>query len=303
MPESIAELSITTWKDGKAGYILFTPTDMIATKMADSETKILIEYDFGYMQEGIGNAYTLQMMNDDFMFLTQHTWEIYPAVAYRRLIDGTIVHNCTKDYQTGQLLRSECTPAEQPARIIEDRGRGSEIHSPADQSRLLQYWAWAKMSLDVGVIFPTVEGRTYEFWMEMSLQPEPDDGDDPLFYLRIIKAHWMERMRHESPYVAQALESVGGDFGARMKYGFDKIRIWYVPSVSLTAGFTRSLAEEPIPKDKWYSPSDLMAFSVPPLPNSEIGNLPTRLFGPGAHTQDRYVDPEVQGRQNCTHCS
>jgi hypothetical protein len=42
MPESVSDLSITTWKDGKAGYILFTPTDMIATKMADSETKALI---------------------------------------------------------------------------------------------------------------------------------------------------------------------------------------------------------------------------------------------------------------------
>jgi hypothetical protein len=104
------------------------------------------------------------------------------------------------------------------------------------------------MSLDVGVLFPTVEGRTYEFWMEMTLQPEPEDGEDSLFYLRVIKAHWMERMRHESPYVAQSLEQVGDDFGVKMKYGFNKIRIWYVPSVSLAAGFKQSIAEEPIPK-------------------------------------------------------
>jgi hypothetical protein len=141
MPESISELTITTWKDGKAGYILFTPIDMIATKMADSETRALIEYEFGYMQEGVPNAYTLQMLYDVFMFLTSNTWEIYPANAYRRTIDGTIVHNCTRDYRTGELLRSEGVTAEPPARIIEDRGRGSEIHSPADQGKLLQYWA------------------------------------------------------------------------------------------------------------------------------------------------------------------
>jgi hypothetical protein len=217
MPDSISELSITTWKDGKAGYFLFTPTDMIATKMADSETKVLIEYEFGYMHEGIPNAYTLQMMYDDFMFLTQNIWEIYPASPYRRTVDGTIVPHCTRDYRTGQLLRSECVPVEQPPRIIEDRGRGSEIHSPADQGRLLQYWAWEKMPLDVGVLFPTKEDRTYEFWMEMTLRPEPDDGDDPMFYLRIIKAHWMERMRQESPYVAQSLGKVGYDFCAKMK--------------------------------------------------------------------------------------
>jgi hypothetical protein len=38
-----------------------------------------------------------------------------------------------------------------------------------------------------------------------------------------------------------------------------------------------------------------MAFSIPPIPDSEVGNLPTLLFGPGTHQTDRYVDPEVQG--------
>jgi hypothetical protein len=38
-----------------------------------------------------------------------------------------------------------------------------------------------------------------------------------------------------------------------------------------------------------------MAVSVPPISDHEIGNLPTLLFGPGAHQQDRYDDPEVQG--------
>jgi hypothetical protein len=70
---------------------------MIATKMAESETRRLIEYEFCYMQEGVPNAYTLQMLYDDFMFLTNNTWEIYPANAYRRTIDGTIVHNCIRD--------------------------------------------------------------------------------------------------------------------------------------------------------------------------------------------------------------
>jgi hypothetical protein len=38
-----------------------------------------------------------------------------------------------------------------------------------------------------------------------------------------------------------------------------------------------------------------LAFSVPPIPDSQIGNLPTRLFGPWSHVQERYDDPEVQG--------
>jgi hypothetical protein len=38
-----------------------------------------------------------------------------------------------------------------------------------------------------------------------------------------------------------------------------------------------------------------MAFSVPPVPDGQVGNLPTLLFGPGRHIQERYDDPEVQG--------
>jgi hypothetical protein len=133
------------------GYILFTPADMIATKMADSETKVLLEYDLGYMKVGVPNAYTLQMLYDDFTLLTNGTWDIYPAQAYRRTVDGTIVHNCTTDYRTGQLLRASAEITEPPARVIEDRGRGSEINSVTDQGKLLQYLAWAQLPLDVGV--------------------------------------------------------------------------------------------------------------------------------------------------------
>jgi hypothetical protein len=99
MPEDVTATTVLTKKDGKAGYILFTPQNMMADPMAGMETQIMIEYDGGYMKEGIGNAYTIQMIYEDFMFLTGNTWKIFPAMAYRRLNDGTIVHNCVTDYQ------------------------------------------------------------------------------------------------------------------------------------------------------------------------------------------------------------
>jgi hypothetical protein len=97
---------------------------MIADSMAQMETQIMIEYDGGYMREGIDNAYTIQMIYDDFMYLTGNTWNLYPALAYRRLIDGTIVHNCVTDYQASQAIRSKHEQQEPPPRIIKDRGRG-----------------------------------------------------------------------------------------------------------------------------------------------------------------------------------
>jgi hypothetical protein len=224
--------------------------------MADSETQILVEDDNGYMREGIGNAHTILMIYDDFMALTQNTWELYPAVAYRRLSDGTIVHNCAREYRASQIIRAEGSPADQPPRIVEDKGRGSEIHSQEDQGKLLQYWAWAQLPLDVGIIFPTKDARTYEFWLEFSLQPVPEDDGDPMSYFRVIKELWMERLRKDSPHVAYAFDRdhLADDFSVKMRYVFNKIRIWYVQNSSLQAGFTRSLAEEPCPKDKWFSP-------------------------------------------------
>jgi hypothetical protein len=76
---------------------------------------------------------------------------------------------------------------------------------------------------------------------------------------------------------------------------FNSIRIWFAPNASIQAGQSRSLAEDPCPKDKWYSTSDIMAFAYPPLPDDQIREEPTILFGQGSRIQERYDDPEVQG--------
>jgi hypothetical protein len=209
-------------------------------------------------------------------------------------VDGTITHKCITDFRTSQLIRAGNAPVDHPLRIIEDRGRGSEIHNLEDMDRLLQYWAWEQLPLEVGVIFPTKDGLTVEFWMKLTLQRVEDD-DVPGTYSKVAKEMWLERLREESPYVAEPLSTLGDDFGMKMRYVRNTIRLWFVPNPSLAAGFTRSLAEEPCAKDKWYSTTDLMAFSHPPLPDYHIGNLPLNLFGPHSSIQDRYDDPEVQG--------
>jgi hypothetical protein len=165
MPEDISEVSVSTRKDGKAGYILFMPEDLTVPSMTEMETQILIEYDNGYMREGIGNTYTIQMVYDEFMVLTHNMWELYPALAYRGLLLGTIVHNCMTDYRANQVVRADRGQQEHPPRIIEDKGRGSEIHSKEDQGKLLQYWAWSQFPLDVGVTITVLmnSGSNYHF--------------------------------------------------------------------------------------------------------------------------------------------
>jgi hypothetical protein len=50
MPTSIAEVTVQTWRDGREGYILFTPQDSLMTQMRTMEVQVLIEYEMGYMK-------------------------------------------------------------------------------------------------------------------------------------------------------------------------------------------------------------------------------------------------------------
>jgi hypothetical protein len=38
-----------------------------------------------------------------------------------------------------------------------------------------------------------------------------------------------------------------------------------------------------------------MAFTLPPMPDDQVREMPTNLFGPEHFYQERYDDPEVQG--------
>jgi hypothetical protein len=76
---------------------------------------------------------------------------------------------------------------------------------------------------------------------------------------------------------------------------FNNLRIWFVPVPTFNEGLLRPFAEEPCPKDKRYSPSDIMAFTIPTMPDDQIHEMPRIIFGAGHGLQERYPDPEVQG--------
>jgi hypothetical protein len=63
-----------------------------------------------------------------------------------------------------------------PAKILEERGRGTEIHSVTDQAKLPQYWAWSQLPIEVGVLVPETN-HPIEYWMFLTLQPLPDDEE------------------------------------------------------------------------------------------------------------------------------
>jgi hypothetical protein len=232
------------------------------------EVQAIIEYEEGYMKVEMGNAYTITMLAWEFLELTQNQWKIYPKEGYRRLIDGTIMHKLTADFKEFQAFRAQEELLILPAKILEERGRGTVTAKLMDQGRLLQYLAWLQQPVDVGVMIPG-ETHTIEYWMPIVLQPVPDD-DDPTTYPRVLKELWMERLRRISPGVTQKLASLGDDFGFRLKYVFNRLRVWFAPNFAIQANADRSLAEDPCPKDKWYSTTDIMAFTFPTMPDSQI---------------------------------
>jgi hypothetical protein len=63
MPLLAEGTTVQTWKDGKWGYILFTPVDSLTTPMKKMEMQVMIEYEEGYergyMRVGMENAYTI----------------------------------------------------------------------------------------------------------------------------------------------------------------------------------------------------------------------------------------------------
>jgi hypothetical protein len=92
MPESVEGMSVQTWKDGEFGYILFIPEDSLAESLKKMEVPVRIEYDDGFMNVGMGNAYTIRMLYEEFKSLMHETWECGRARPIRREIDGTVVH-------------------------------------------------------------------------------------------------------------------------------------------------------------------------------------------------------------------
>jgi hypothetical protein len=105
--------------------------------------------------------------------------------------------------------------------------------------------------------------------MSGSFQPVEND-EDPTIYLRIIQTLWLERLRSVSQGLAQNIETLGDNLRYQIRYVFNGVRIWFVPTPSHEEGITRPFAEESCPKDKWYSTTDLMAFTFPTLPDDQL---------------------------------
>jgi hypothetical protein len=175
--------------------------DSLATSLKKEPIQAMIEYEYGYMKVGMGAAYTIRCLTNEFWALTQNPWEIYPTIGYRRLIDGSVVHKVTNDLRESQEVLAHEEMIVPPAKVVEERGRGTEIHSLADQGKLLQYWAWSQQPIEVGVFFQETN-YMIEYRMLITLKPVPGD-EGPLIYHRVLK-----EIRSKNELPVQQFESL-----------------------------------------------------------------------------------------------
>jgi hypothetical protein len=293
MPTSVDEVAVQTKKVGEFGYILFTPEASLAEAMKKMEVQVLIEYDDGYMRVGMGNAYTIRMLWEEYRSLTHETWEFGPSLPIRRTLDGTIVHEITWEWSELKALINEDAEVQHPPKIVEDRGRGTMIRNLANQGKLLQYWARTQSSIQVGIFLPAeLDDRPWniEYWMDLAIQPIPDA--QPEGYVAALGNLCFEKISEFSGATAQWFDGVN-EYRVETGYAFNGVRFWLCPKSAYGTRIKRPMAEDPSPRSKWYLANGVMAFTSPLF--EEVRDAPQRLFGQEAQFQEQYVDEEVQG--------
>jgi hypothetical protein len=244
MPNSLDDMSVQIWKDGSHGNILFAPKDSMAEAWRKMEVPVRIEYDDGFMNVGMGNAYTIRMLWEEFRSLTHETWEFGPTLPIRREIDGTVVHGISWEWSELCALINEDTEVRHPPKVVEDRGRGTLIRNLKSQGKLLQYWARAESNIEVGVFLPAeVDGQPWnvEYWMDLSLQADPDA--QPEDYVGILRDRAISRISEFSGATAQWLDGIG-EFGVETRYLFNSVRFWMCPRSAYGSRIKRPMAED-----------------------------------------------------------
>jgi hypothetical protein len=294
MPESVNDVAVQIKKDGTYGCIIFAPLDSLAESLKEMDVQVVFEYDDGFMKIGMGEAYTLNMLVDEFHYLTRESWLIFPTLPIQRIEDGSVVHGWTDNWaETAALLREQ-SQLQLPPRIIEDRSRGALICKAESQTKLIKYWSRIQRDVEVGVYIPG-ENKDIEYWMGITVPFEPDAED--AYYPGTLMDLFIQNARILSPEVAQWLTIVD-KFAVQTRYAFNSVRVWYCPKVLKDGSkiygsrVKRPLAEESAPKDKWITAGP-MAFTRPPTPDGQLD--PITLFGPTAVLQERYDDEEVRG--------
>jgi hypothetical protein len=199
------------------------------------EVQVVFEYDDGFMKVGMSEAYTLNMLLDEFNYLTRESWLIFPTPPTHRREDGSVVHGWTDNWRATASLLSEHIQLDLPPRIVEDNSRGALIWNPTKQAKLLRYWSWIQQEIEVGVFIPA-SGRDVEYWWKLIIPFEPEAPD--VYFPNTLMDLAIQHARMVSPEVAQFLLEIE-HFAFQTRYVFNRVRVWYCPKCLVQMGNQR----------------------------------------------------------------
>jgi hypothetical protein len=223
MPAIFEDLSVTTSRSGEAGYILYEPDDSFAGKITEMPVRVRLSHHFGYTKIGMGDRCTLQMLAAEFWTLTHNGWNLSQLPSSERDPDGTIVHGTTEDQQMFHQALPIDEMDEPPVRIQEDNARGTSINFAIDQAHMLQYWAWSGQAVRVGIGL-NINDYSCGYWLDIIMQQVPDEEEGRVHF-EILHQHWLTAISHFSPQIANACQSLGSDFGYKMKYQNNVLKV------------------------------------------------------------------------------
>jgi hypothetical protein len=257
---TVEDVSVRTYRDGKAAYVLFELLDSLAASINDHPVLLQIEYRWGYARIGMEEKYTLMMLASEFWTTTQNGWLTYQKLARERLPNGMVIHETTDDginYQQGIGTYDEVVL---PYKIVDGADRGTNITSRQDQHRLLKYWSSTRTPMSVGFSL-CINHHTIEYWPRIDLQPLPED-EDPDTYLRGLVVLGIQSIAEFAPEVAECVTKIQGELDVRIKYIGNEPRIWFIQAARIGEGW-KPLADASVVKDKWFC--DEANASVTPL--------------------------------------
>jgi hypothetical protein len=205
MPEMFDEMSVVAFRNGKAGYILFTLLNSFANSLRDQPVKVEVEYHGGYTRIGMGDRYTSRMLATELWKLTRNDWEVYPEPAYQTRADGTVCH---KTFDSAEKFHQSFADdfAAIPEKVLVGAPRGSAIRCRLDQGRLLQHFAWAGQEIMTGVAF-SVNSFHIEYWYVLVIDPQPNDEDISGYQLALQNL-WFERRTALSTQIARQVQEM-----------------------------------------------------------------------------------------------
>jgi hypothetical protein len=173
-----------------------------------------------------------------------------------------------------------------PPRIQEEMARGTKINPAEDQKFFNRYWAHGNQTAKVGVSIPA-GSLTIEYWLPVQLKETPEE------YVVQLKEKCYQALARLSQFTQLHLADVMNRYAFRMRYQGNELRIWFAREDYRKS--VKSLAEQTLPKDRWFGPDEIEVVTFPPIEKDAAPPIAKALFGPNITGGDSVPNPETPG--------